>query len=145
MPSRIDPVRATTWHGAPADAVAMTSSTRRTYRRSVLATFRVIEALGVVGVVGACKAVEPPIQSHLPVQIVAVTYPPLSAPVKSQVAKRPVVRVVDQFGEPVARMNLEFVVTAGDGQVDSPSGQTDAQGLASVGWKIGRASCRERV
>ena len=113
------------------------TSTRRTYRRSTLATLHATTALVVVGVVGACQAVEEPIQSHLPVQIVAVTYPPLSAMVKSQVATRPLVRVMDQFGEPVARMTLEFVVTAGDGQVDRPTGQTDADGLASVGWSIG--------
>ena len=115
----------------------MISSTSPTCHRLVIATSRVIKALVVVGVVGACKAVELPIQSHLPAQIVAVTYPPVSALVKSQVATRPAVRVLDQFGVPVANMTLEFVVTAGEGQVDSPTAQTDAQGLVSVGWSIG--------
>ncbi len=48
-----------------------------------------------------------------------------------------VVRVVDQFDNPISGENVTFTVTAGGGTVNSSSVQTDANGDAAVEWTLG--------
>ncbi len=48
-----------------------------------------------------------------------------------------VVRIVDQFDNPISGENVTFTVTAGGGTVNSSSVQTDANGDAAVEWTLG--------
>ncbi len=66
--------------------------------------------------------------------------PPASAPVGSTVSPSPTVRVTDSGGNPVAGVNVSFVVTAGGGSVGSGSVATAADGTASTSWTLGPAA-----
>jgi plastocyanin len=58
--------------------------------------------------------------------------------VGKDVARRPVVRVTDGFGDPVANVAITFTVGSGGGTVASPDQTTDGAGLATVGgWTLG--------
>jgi hypothetical protein len=54
-----------------------------------------------------------------------------------EVGTPPVVRVVDRYGNPVEGVPVAWQVTAGEGEVDEPIGQTDADGQATVKWTLG--------
>lgn len=53
------------------------------------------------------------------------------------VADDPTVLVVDRFGNPVGGVAIAWVVTAGGGEVSSPTTPTGADGRASVTWTLG--------
>ncbi len=48
-----------------------------------------------------------------------------------------VVRVLDQFGSPMAGVTVTFTVTAGNGSADPTTVQTDDQGKAQTVWTLG--------
>jgi hypothetical protein len=54
-----------------------------------------------------------------------------------EVGTPPVVRVVDRYGNPVEAVPVAWQVTAGEGEVDQPIAQTDADGKATVKWTLG--------
>jgi Bacterial Ig-like domain (group 1) len=54
-----------------------------------------------------------------------------------EVSTPPVVRVVDRYGNPVEGVSVAWQVTAGEGVVDEPIVQTDADGQATVKWTLG--------
>ena len=54
-------------------------------------------------------------------------------------ATRPVVRVTDALGNPVAGVTVQWLVTAGGGSPASASGTTNAAGLDSIAWTLGPA------
>jgi Big-like domain-containing protein len=56
---------------------------------------------------------------------------------KREVAKAPVVHVVDRFGNPVQNISVAWQVSAGGGKVDEPVTETDADGNASAHWTLG--------
>lgn len=61
-----------------------------------------------------------------------------TAPVSSNVAVVPQVRVTDRFGNPVASTPVSFVVSSGGGGVLNNIANTDANGLAGAGfWRLG--------
>lgn len=56
----------------------------------------------------------------------------------------PAVRVVDQRGQPMAGVTVDFAVTAGNGSVAIPSATTNVHGNASAGtWMLGAAGAQE--
>ncbi|MGN6392454.1 MAG: Ig-like domain-containing protein [Gemmatimonadales bacterium] len=59
------------------------------------------------------------------------------APAGSSLADPLIVRLLDPAGKPVADRAVVWVVRAGDGMVDPPTGMTDAQGFASTAWSLG--------
>lgn len=60
-----------------------------------------------------------------------------TAEVGNAVAEAPTVVIRDASGEPVAGMTVLWTVTSGGGWVESPSSLTDANGVASMPWKLG--------
>lgn len=61
-----------------------------------------------------------------------------TAAVKTAVAVKPSVRVLDQHGNPVASATVVFSVTGGGGSVAGGTQQTNASGVATVGdWILG--------
>ena len=64
---------------------------------------------------------------------------PTSQPgrVATAVADDPTVLVVDRFGNPVGGVAVAWDVTAGGGEVSSPTTPTGADGRASVTWTLG--------
>ena len=63
-----------------------------------------------------------------------------SAPFGTSVAVAPAVRVVDQFGNPVAGVGVTFAVGTGGGSVTGGTQTTGADGVATVGgWQLGTA------
>jgi len=82
---------------------------------------------------------------------VTVTAPPASrieliegdnqrAPVGTQVAVQPAVRVTNDGGGPVAGIQVTFAVTSGGGSVDGATQTTNADGIARAGgWTLGSA------
>lgn len=62
------------------------------------------------------------------------------APPGAAVATPPEVGIVDRFGNPVANVVVDFVVTAGGGTASCSSATTDATGRASCArWVLGKA------
>jgi adhesin/invasin len=60
------------------------------------------------------------------------------APAGVPVPVRPAVRVIDGDGQPVAGVEVSFVVTAGGGSVDGADQTTNSEGIARVGtWTLG--------
>jgi adhesin/invasin len=54
------------------------------------------------------------------------------------VVVKPSVKVVDQFGNPVAGVTVTFTIASGSGTVSGGSATTDAAGIATVGnWTLG--------
>ncbi|MDP3910169.1 MAG: hypothetical protein Q8Q14_07235 [Gemmatimonadales bacterium] len=63
-----------------------------------------------------------------------------SAVVNAAVAVNPQVRLLDQFGNPVAGASLTFAVTGGGGSVAGAAQTTDTAGVATLGgWTLGTA------
>jgi hypothetical protein len=64
-----------------------------------------------------------------------------SAVVGQPVTTPPSVLVKDRYENPVANASVVFTATAGGGSLSSPSQQTDAAGIATVGgWTLGTAA-----
>jgi len=64
-----------------------------------------------------------------------------SATVGTSVAVPPATKVTDQYGNPVAGVNVSFVVSAGAGTLGATSQATAADGIASAGsWVLGSAA-----
>ena len=58
----------------------------------------------------------------------------------------PTAQVVDAADNPVENITVDFTVDAGGGTITGPSGQTDADGLASVGsWTMGPTVVENRL
>jgi hypothetical protein len=84
----------------------------------------------------AATATEAP--SHAAARIESVEGEDQSATVGSLVPVRPAVKVTDAGGEPVANVEVTFVVTGGGGTVEGGSVRTDADGLARPdSWRLG--------
>ena len=72
----------------------------------------------------------------------AVTMEKVSGDAQSGALNQPlanplVVRLRDQYGNPVVGETVHWTVTGGGGSVSPPSGLTNADGLASTSWTIG--------
>lgn len=61
-----------------------------------------------------------------------------SAVVSTVVTPSPAVRVTDTNGKPVKGVSVSFTVTAGSGSLNRSSVETDADGTATVEWRVGR-------
>jgi|GEM_PF-1364562 len=55
------------------------------------------------------------------------------------------VKVIDANSDPVEGIDVFWSVTAGYGQVTSPSSLTDAEGIASMEWKLGSEGIQQAV
>ena len=61
-----------------------------------------------------------------------------TTPVDAAVTPAPAVKVLDQFDNPIAGVQVSFAATQGGGQVTGPTATTDAAGVATVGsWVMG--------
>jgi hypothetical protein len=84
----------------------------------------------------AAVATEAP--SHAAARIELVEGNGQSATAGSLVPVRPAVKVTDAGGEPVAGVDVTFVVTGGGGTVDGASARTGTDGIARPdGWRLG--------
>jgi hypothetical protein len=103
---------------------------------TVPGTYSVVARL--VGVEGEDKVAE--FQAHAdagpPSSLTSLS--PLEQPGRREqpVRTAPVVQVLDQFGNPVPGVPVQWQVIAGDGQATA-GGDTDAEGKASVSWTLG--------
>jgi hypothetical protein len=72
---------------------------------------------------------------------------PLQVPgvVATDVSPAPAVRVTDRQGAPVAGVEVAFSVVEGGGTVTPSVVRTDAAGLASATWTLGRVAARNRL
>lgn len=59
------------------------------------------------------------------------------APAGEQLAVRPTVEVVGDFGGPIPEAEVTFTVTSGGGSVSTVTAMTDSAGVASVDWVLG--------
>lgn len=100
--------------------------------------------LGALTLVLAC-AVEDPFDPDAfePAVRVATTLAKVSADPQSGAAGEALdallaVRVLDQFGDPVADVDVAWSVTAGGGTLSAAATTTDGEGVASVAWTLGQ-------
>jgi len=56
---------------------------------------------------------------------------------KQPVSTAPLVRVADRFGNPVPDVEVTWQVTAGSGELGSPTTLTNTDGKATVAWTLG--------
>jgi len=69
-----------------------------------------------------------------------------SAPTGSAVDTRPAVRISDDRGQPVAGVEVTFVVTGGGGSVSGAGQTTSSSGIARVGdWTLGSSPGRNTL
>jgi hypothetical protein len=112
---------------------AFTQWTLGTVPGSYTATARLVEAEGDTGVTefhaAATAAAPDTVAANVPLAQPGQRNQPVRTP--------PQVRVVDRFGNPVAGILVSWQVTAGGGQVSSPTSPTDDQGLATTSWTLG--------
>jgi hypothetical protein len=101
-------------------------------------------ALTVAGAVvlsaGACPidetSITPP-GDPVPTTLAIVSGNNQQQTVGTELANPLVVRLDDQFGDPMAGETVTFAVTQGDGSLATASVQTDANGEASATWTLG--------
>jgi len=115
--------------------------------RSAVALGRGGALLLVVAVWSGCGSATEP---SVPVVLEAATPTILAGTVGTAVTPAPSVRVTDGAGTPVAGVMVNFDVSGMSGSIATPSGLSDANGLASVGsWTLptraGSASLTARV
>ena len=80
-----------------------------------------------------------------PRSITAVTPLQLTGVVATEVNPAPAVRVTDADGAPVAGADVAFSVVEGGGTVATSVVRTDAAGLATATWVLGRVAARNRL
>ncbi|HEU0298425.1 MAG TPA: hypothetical protein VFR37_03205 [Longimicrobium sp.] len=77
-------------------------------------------------------------QERTPTTITAATPTTLTGPMDQLVVPKPVVRVLDQLGTPMARVPVIFAVTGGGGSMLNTSQTTDTTGHATAhDWRLG--------
>ena len=78
-------------------------------------------------------------------QVVIISGDDQTGVVGTQLPVELAVKVTDAFGNPTAGVNVFWVLLIGEGTLSSPTGVSDAAGLAKVRWTLGTESGTQRV
>ncbi len=88
---------------------------------------------------------EPPPEPPRPAQVAKISGDAQTGTVNQALAEAIVVRVNDQFGQPMSGVTVNFAVTAGGGSTAAASAATDAGGQASTTWTMGTTAGNQQL
>jgi adhesin/invasin len=84
-------------------------------------------------------------QAGPPVRMEIVSGDEQSGVVRTELPRSLVVRVIGERGTPVPGVPVQWVITSGGGTIDSGSGTTDREGLATNRWTLGISTSLPQV
>jgi hypothetical protein len=109
---------------------------RLTYLRAP----RGVALVAAAALLGACGSSSEPRKDVTPASIVAQNTDTLRAAVGATIASPLSVIVKNKAGDPIDSAVVTFAIATGDGTLSATSARTDAAGVASTTWTLGKAT-----
>jgi alpha-tubulin suppressor-like RCC1 family protein len=124
------------WLSDTATFSGVDGSGQVTWRLGSTAGEQVIEA-SVAGLAGSPVRFVATAGAGVPAAVRRVAGDGQTAPVGTKLATAVAAQLVDQFGNGIPGQHLNWIVTAGGGLPDPPTGTTDSTGRVATSWTLG--------